>query len=429
MTDRDDTSATSARTRALAQSLGAGPRRWGVLAVIVLLNLVSAYNQLAVSILAPEITAQLGINNSQLAAVLTAPMLSGLFLAIAAGSLADRFGVKRVVGVAFFASLTGLVIRIFADDYTAYFAGMFLLGCANVIALANSARLLRAWFSPRELSVAFGVLLAAGPAGSTLAQLTVALFPSAVSFYWTGAALYALVLVLWFVLVQNTPAAAEARATGVKAKAEPTAPVLESVKSALRNPHVLLIGVCAALFGGAQFSISGFLPTALVSDRGMELSQAGVLAALSTVGTFVGNLVCPIIAARIGRNKPVIIGSALACGVLTIAAWLLSATPVFPVLVLLAGVALGGTIPLVIAAPALLGSVAARHVGGAGGVVSTIESAGVFVIPTFVIAAIAGTDYTLLFTLTGVCAALMAVVIVFVPEYGHGRAARRFEPN
>jgi NNP family nitrate/nitrite transporter-like MFS transporter len=420
MTDQFDVTETSPRTRAIAQSVGGGGRRWAVLATITLLSVVSVYNQLAISILAPEITTELGISNAQFAGLLTAPMLSGVLLAIPAGGLADRFGVKRVVAIAFAASLLGLVLRIFADTYAVYFVAMFLLGWANIIAAANSARLLRAWYGTKHVGIAVGVFLAAGPIGSTAAQLTVPYFAPAQSFYWFGAALLFVVFVLWLLVVRNAPTGGATRAAR---GADPIAPVFESVKSAIRNPHVFFVGLGAALFGGAQFTVSGFLPVALNTDRGLDLAQAGAMAALYTAGTFAGNLISPVIAARLGRTKPVIIGSAVVGAVFIWASWALAGTPLFVVAIVLAGAGLGGAIPLIISAPALLPSVAPNHVGGAGGVVGTVEALGVFVLPIFVIASVAGTDYGLLFTLAGVSAALIAVVIAFVPEFGRASSA------
>ena len=119
--------------------------------------------------------------------------------------------------------------------------------------------------------------------------------------------------------------------------------------------------------------------------------------------------------------------SGLVAAALIFSAWTLASTPFFNVLVFLAGVALGMTIVLIIAAPALLRSVDPSHVGAAGGVIGTMEGAGAFLLPSMVLAPLAGDNFTMLFALAALCAALLSLVMSFVPDFGRRMQTRTQE--
>lgn len=402
---------------------GKNPRKWIILAVATYVAVTTFYNQFGISVLAPEIIRDLQINNAQFASLISAPMLAGALLAIMAGGLADRYGVKRVVTVAFIASLIGMAVRIAAETYPMYFFSMFLLGCTAVITAANVARLMRAWFGVQGVGFAVAVFLTAGPVGTTLSQLTVPHLPSSTAFYWLGFMLFALAFILWIALIQDAPTTRATQSPHVV----PSARAWTSIKHVVTNPHVLLAGIGSGLFMGAQITFSSFLPSALTNDHDFTLSDAGAVAALYTLGTIAGNLLAPPLTNRLGRIKPVLVISGLVAAALIFSAWTLASTPFFNVLVFLAGVALGMTIVLIIAAPALLRSVDPSHVGAAGGVIGTMEGAGAFLLPSMVLAPLAGDNFTMLFALAALCAALLSLVMSFVPDFGRRMQTRTQE--
>lgn len=399
-------------TTPATDDLTASRRRWAILVVAVLVTTIGMFNQLAVSALGPQVTELLGVSSAQLASVMTAPLLGGVIFGLIAGGLTDRYGVKKVVTVAFLGSLVGAGLRIVADTYVLFFVAMFLIGLSATVLNSCIAKLLGGWFSANRVGTAMGIYMMGGSLGAALALATVARFPSTLSVWVSGAVLIALAFVLWLVIVKEPPSAPGQES-----------PAAQSLGSALavaaRNPHVWLLGLGMALFLGSQLTFSSFLPTALNADKGVNLATAGVYAAVFTIGALIGSLVVPPIAAIGGRNKPVIVIAALLSAASMVLAWMTAPSPVIVVFLFLAGAPLGGIAALLMAAPALLASVTPASVGSAGGLISTLQMAGGFIIPTFVVAPIAGTNYTLLLTLAAVCAGLISVVVAFVPEYGH----------
>jgi NNP family nitrate/nitrite transporter-like MFS transporter len=64
------------------------------------------------------------------------------------------------------------------------------------------------------------------------------------------------------------------------------------------------------------------------------------------------------------------------------------------------------------------------YAGSAGGIISMMQMAGAFFIPTFILAPIAGTDYNMIFIAGVLLIFSVAVVYIFIPEVGlkvHGK--------
>ena len=89
--------------------------RWVILAIAALLDAISSYIQFQISALAVQIMPELHISPAQFQGLLMAPMLVAVFLSIPAGSLADKFGAKKIVSFGLVISVLGAYGRLFAD--------------------------------------------------------------------------------------------------------------------------------------------------------------------------------------------------------------------------------------------------------------------------------------------------------------------------
>ncbi len=80
------------------------------------------------------------------------------------------------------------------------------------------------------------------------------------------------------------------------------------------------------------------------------------------------------------------------------------------ILLFIAGYCSSGFTPIIMSLPVRLKGIGTRYGGTAGGLLATIQLGGSVVLPTYVIAPIAGTNYVLMFSLF----ALMMVLFCFV---------------
>lgn len=91
-----------------------------------------------------------------LTSLMLMPMLTAVFLSIPCGSLADRYGVKRVVCVGLAISVIGGFVRCFAlGSMPGQLVAMFMLGCGIAALNANLAKVLGTWFR-EQTSLAIG---------------------------------------------------------------------------------------------------------------------------------------------------------------------------------------------------------------------------------------------------------------------------------
>lgn len=94
------------------------PWRWVVLACVCGVCFMANYMQYQVSVWGVVVMEGLGIQVTLLQTLVLMPMVAAIFLAIPAGTLADRFGVKRIVEVGLtLATLAGFLRVFFVDSF------------------------------------------------------------------------------------------------------------------------------------------------------------------------------------------------------------------------------------------------------------------------------------------------------------------------
>lgn len=390
------------------QNVPISPYRWVVVAIMWSTIFIAVTAQFQVAALAFKIIPELNLTSGNYAMVLAAPMLPAVLFSIGAGALADRFGVKKVVAVSFVFSIIGVYFRYIPNSFFGYFSLMFLSGLTPALLNANVSKLLGAWFPREQISTALGIYFTAAGVGMTVALAASALFPTAKSAYITaGIAMFA-IWILWLVFIKDKPEGAPEL---------PTMPVLKYIGVAASSRNIWLAGLALMCFMGANMAFVGFLPNALSQVRGINPSQAGVMTSIVTLGVILGNMIGPVMSARVGRIKPFLAPAALLGAVVMYCSWIAPGTSVW-LLLFATGALMGISTPLLMAFPMLLPEIGPVYAGSAGGLMATLQLIGAFFIPSFIIAPIAGDNYTLLFALASLFLALLGVVSLFLPELG-----------
>lgn len=384
------------------------PYRWVILAIMWCAAFIGVAAQFQVAALAYKIIPDLDLTPGNFAMVLSAPMLPAVFFSLAAGALADRFGVKRVVTVGFIFSIVGVYFRYTANGFWGLFALMFLAGISSALLNANVSKLLGAWFPKEQMGTAMGIYFTAAGIGMSVALATSALFPTVKSAYTTAGIVMFVIWILWM--------------TFIKAKSEgapelPAMPVLKYIGVAARSRNIWLVGLALMCFMGANMAFTGFLPNALTQVHGIDPAKAGVMTSVVTFGTILGSIVGPFISDRMGRIKPFLTPVAVLGAAVMYISWVVQGVSVWIFLFAL-GVFLGMSVPLLMAFPMLLPEIGPVYAGSAGGLMATLQLIGAFFIPSFIIAPLSGENYNILFALASLFLFLMGVIELFLPELG-----------
>ena len=279
----------------------------------------------APAVMLPELTAGFGISATALASLL------GLFyfgyspFSLVAGVAMDRLGPRRVVPVG--AAMVGIGALLFASgDATVAAFGRFLQGAGGVFALVGAVYLATTHFPASLAATLIGATQMFGMAGGSAGQFAVGpLVTRGMPWtrFWIGMGVAGLGIAALLVLLLPKQERRDQNPNWVREAGGALALVF-------RNPQSILCGVIAGLM---------FIPTTILDmvwgvrylqeAHGMDYTVAVMRSASVPFGWIIGCPLLGFVSDRIGRRKPVILGSAVVLGVCL--AWVLfGSAGVFP---------------------------------------------------------------------------------------------------
>lgn len=383
-----------------------------LLAMLCIAIALPSFGQFQVNTLGAQLRENLHLSQSQYSSISTAPLLAGVLLGFLSGLLVDRFGL-RMVTAAVILSTVGLFLRTFAVDFWSLYLPGILVGFGTTFINATTPKLMSQWFHPEKVAPLMGVVLAASNLALALGTGTAALFGSirsAFSFTAVGAAV---VTVLWLLLVR------EKRDGGARAAAV-SAPIGESLRVVLRDKRVWL---CAVFAFGAVVgvsSVSVFLPQALMT-LGITEANSGWISMALTLGNTVSCFLSPILIPRLIHTKRQFSWMVLVLGLCSVAltalAWRCPGV-LRVVLLFLDGFFGSAIMTFFQSLPTRLPGIGQRYSGTATGLVLTIQLLSSVVLPSYVIAPIAGDNYGLLFLLLGAVGLIPVLLCRVAPVDG-----------
>lgn len=387
------------------------------LACTTLMLFVPNYSQYQLSPIAHLIMPAYDLDATQFSILFSSTMIAGILLSLVAGLLSDRFGVKRVVGIAAIISVTALIGRIFAPNFATLFVCMALAGVVATFLNANLAKIMGSWFPPEKVGLAVGIGLAGATFSMAIGLGTSALFPSLKAIFTFTAVVGLIALVAWWLFFKDGPGSMQA-SPETEAEGAPLAqPSLsECLKVVLKSRNVWLIGIALGMDMAATMCIVTFLPQVLQATRGFDPTAAGALSSVVTFGNLAGSILAPIILARVGRFKPVAIVLAIISALGTAFAWQLPDGPFMLVCFFLTGFALSGLMTVLVSAVVLLPEIGPVYAGTAGGVGATLQLFGAVVIPSYILMPILGENWPVFYGIGGILCIVAAACVFVLPE-------------
>ena len=242
-------------------------------------HFAAGLNLFAVSPLLPLAIDDYGISRAEAGLLISLPMLVGAGLGIPGGMLAARFGLKRSYMVSW-AAMALLALSAFTPNFYAMLALRLFYGVGLALMVASSGQLVMQWFRGREVLVVNALntaILSLGVAVSVAGAV-----PLAEWLGWkTTLTVFAGIGVIGTVIWPAAPGDRSGQSghrTGISVR---------EVIAVLRGRTVaLLVAADAGVF--IQYTaLTGWLPTFFSEDRGIPLSEAGLLTSiLPFVGMF-----------------------------------------------------------------------------------------------------------------------------------------------
>jgi NNP family nitrate/nitrite transporter-like MFS transporter len=314
----------------------------------------------------------------------------------------------------------GSILRIFAHTSLVLFISMFLIGLINAGSNANAAKLLVMWFPQKQVPLALGIFVATSTAGAIIALITtpalVATGASIRDIFTYSAIACVLGTVLWVAFARSKPKGAHV------AQSES---ILEHMPLVLKSKPLWIAGSTLFLLMGSAMASSVFLPTCLTAVKHASLSQAALISSMAASLSLVGTIIIPPVIGKIGYMKRGYIVVAIATAITITVGWALPFSAISMAILLVAMGIINVGIPMFTQVPALLGSIPANALGSAGGMLSTMQCLGAFVVPSVILGPIAGNNYSIMMYGTAVLMIVSAVLCSFLPEVGSkGRFAK-----
>ncbi|WEV70739.1 MFS transporter [Lactobacillus sp. ESL0785] len=390
--------------------------RWVILAIAALLDMISNYVQFQISSLATQIMPALHITMPQFQSLLMAPMLIAVVLSIPAGSLADKFGAKKIVTVGLIVSVIGAFGRLWANNFITMMIMLMMFGVYMALLNANTMKIFGIWFK-QDTNMAMGIFFASASVGIMLSQITGPMFPSVKAAYIFSSIVLLVLGVCWVLFVKDTPKGEEVPKQEMQA--DQAASSWSFFKEAAKSKKTWIVALCVGCGMGASEAFSGILPQAFAA-RGMSPQQAGTVAAIATVGSMFGSAFGPAIINKPKNAKPLMIGITILGGVSMAISWYVPLGAVLTINLVIGGLLGAMTGPIMQAMPITFPEIGPKYAGSAGGLVGTVSLLLSYCVP-IIISMIAGKSYLMTFIIQGLVFALTAIFMAILPNPNAGR--------
>lgn len=280
------------------------PNRWVILAALFLARTTLGYQYQSVASVSPLLVEDLGINFTEVGALIGFYSLLGIVSALPAGLLGRRFGDTRItlLGVAMMAA-GGFVMGL-GDTYGIASVGRVVSGAGGVFITVLMTKIVADWFSGREIVTALAILMNSWPVGIALGLVSQGAIAEAwgwqAVFLSTGfVCLVGMVLVMLAARVRPDPAETPA--------SEAAAPAWRWTISRREAVLASLAGSVWILYNSGFIMIVSFAPAMLV-ERDYNIVEAG---ALISIGTWVYMFAIPIggwLSERLQRPNVTMVG-------------------------------------------------------------------------------------------------------------------------
>ncbi len=379
--------------------------RWVILAIVCLMDVASNYIQFQVSVLATQIMPALHISTAQFSSLLMAPMLVAVVLSLPAGSLADKFGAKKVVTVGCIISVIGAYGRLIATNFAMMMVMLLLFGVYMSILSTNTIKIFGIWFK-QDTNLAMGMFFASASIGIILSQLTGPLFSSVKAAYMFSSTLLLVLSICWVLFIKDAPKGE---------KVPPSEPVTKYINIAVKSKKTWLVAIAGGIGQAASMSFTGILPQALINGKAMTPAGANAIASAAEIGSLIGAMLGPAIIGKMKKAKPIMVVFVTISALAMFMVAYLSGSGLLVIDLVLGGLFGASAGPILQSMIISFPEIGPKYAGSAGGIVGMTSTLLSYILPV-VISSIAGQNYALTFMIQAALSFTTAFFVLALPD-------------
>ncbi len=279
------------------------PSPWFILIIVLLASMAASLNQFKVPPIMPLLLTTFQASSTQGGLLMSAFALAGLFLAIPAGFLLEKFG-YRLTGVLAMSSLIfGGAFGAVTEKIDILLVGRFFEGAGMSLFAVAAPALVALYFSREKRGQAMGVWGVWVPLGSLIMFLIAPPLAGHGGYravWWFGIFYTAVTGILFGLFIRSRPR------PPARTQSPPFGTDVSPPGSAmLRNGQLWLASL---LFGCFNFVYTAFItwtPTFLNQVRGVPIARADLLVSTTNVLVIVASPLAGWLSDRIGSRKAV----------------------------------------------------------------------------------------------------------------------------
>ena len=349
--------------------------RWIMLGLLWLLYIAFGLVARSITPLITPILNDLGMSYSQMGFALGSWQLTYILVALVAGAILDRWGIRKSIFAGALVIGFSASIRYFAAGFFTILVAIALFGVGGTMISIGGPKTISAWFIGRSRGIAVGIYTTGPWIGGLMALALTNSFVMPLlggswrlTFVCYGMLTFAIAL-LWLFLAKESPSKS----------ASVNVSIIEVFKklAAVRDVQLLLI---MALFSFAiNHGFSNWLPK-IFEENGLSAAQAGYSAAIPLAGAIPAILFIPSLIPPHFRSRMIAI-LALMTAINLFLVIKTSGIPLYLGLLAL-GIASSPFMPLMLLILMESPKVAAEYMGAAGGMFFCVAEIGGFTGPS-----------------------------------------------
>jgi len=285
---------------------------WGLGA---LFYLIAFYQRVAPAVITDRLMAEFAIGGAALGNLSAFYFYSYVAMQIPTGIIADRWGPRKLLTAG--AAIAALGTALFAAAPNLWWAnaGRLLIGGSVAVGFVSMLKLAGHWFAPRQFSLASGMLLLVGISGAVFAGRPLRAMVEA--FGWrevmVGSAVATAVLAaaIWLRVRDDPSEAGYASHYHGAHEDAGHPPILRGIAEVLSYRNIWLLLLAPAGVAGAVLTFAGLWGVPYFSQvYGIGAKEAALLTSTMLVAWAAGGPVLGAASERLGRRKPLYVGSA-----------------------------------------------------------------------------------------------------------------------
>jgi len=264
------------------------------IAPLFVAHAIGTANITLVVALSPSIEESLGLGHAGFGLMVSAYYGATLALALPAGWLTDRFGLRAMLISASFLLAIGLLALASAGGLMMGALGLAICGCGYALINPATARGVLMWFPRSTRATAMGVKQTGVPAGGVIAALIAATGQGDWRALATGMAVVTIIAGAGYLTLRVAPQPA---ASAVR---------VSDIRVLLRQPRLALFNLGACLYAAGQAAFFAYFVLFARDVMAAPLALASVCLAIAHVASAIGRVCWGVLSDRLVRNGRIV---------------------------------------------------------------------------------------------------------------------------